>query len=137
MFESVLGTFGGWFVIAIAAVALLYVVLRIVGKAIATSVRVAIVLGSLVVITIALFVLSALSYFVDYFEVHEILKWFLVSVFGLMKAGLIISYFMHMRFERLSLIYTILLPPLLLLALLGILAAEGDYIYWVRQLLGW
>lgn len=58
--ESVLGTFGGWFVIAIAAVALLYIVLRIVGKAIATSVRMAIVLGSLVVITVALFVLSAL-----------------------------------------------------------------------------
>jgi hypothetical protein len=47
-------------VIAIAAVALLYVVLRVVGKAIATSVRVAIVLGSLVVIPIALVVLSAL-----------------------------------------------------------------------------
>jgi len=46
--ESVLGTFGGWFVVAIAAVALLYVVLRVVGKAIAVSVRLAIVLGSLV-----------------------------------------------------------------------------------------
>ena len=60
MLASLLGTFGGWFVIAIAAVALLYTVLRIVGKAIATSVRLAIVLGSLVVITVALFVLSAL-----------------------------------------------------------------------------
>ena len=60
MIASVLGTFGGWFVIAIAAVALLYIVLRIVGKAIATSVRLAIVLGSLLVITAALFVLSAL-----------------------------------------------------------------------------
>lgn len=60
MLASVLGTFGGWLVTAIAAVALLYIVIRIVGKAIATSVRVAIVLGSLVVITVALFVLSTL-----------------------------------------------------------------------------
>ena len=53
-------TLGGWLVIAIAAVTIVFVVLKIVGKAIATSLRMAIILGSLVVIALALFVLSML-----------------------------------------------------------------------------
>ena len=81
-----------------------------------------------------LFFLSILSYLVDYFNVQEVAKRFLVATFGLMKAGLIVSYFMHMRFERLSLIFAIILPPLLLMTLLGILAAEGDNTAWLRQL---
>lgn len=81
-----------------------------------------------------LFVLSALSFLVDFFEVQMVLKRFLVTVFAVMKAGLIVSYFMHLRFERLSLVYCILLPPLLLVALVGIMTAESDYVIWLRQL---
>jgi len=55
-----LGEIGGWLIIAIAAVAILWVILRIVGKAITTSLRLAIILGSLVVIAVSLFVLSML-----------------------------------------------------------------------------
>jgi hypothetical protein len=55
-----LGEIGGWLIIAIAAVAILWVILRIVGKAITTSLRLAIILGSLVVIAVSLFVLSLL-----------------------------------------------------------------------------
>ena len=51
---------GGWLVVAIAAVAIVFVFLKIVGKAIATSLRLAIILGSLVVIAVSLFVLSML-----------------------------------------------------------------------------
>lgn len=91
-------------------------------------------ISTYVKVWVLLFVLSALSYFVDYFEVQETLKQFLVTVFGLMKAGLIVTFFMHLRFERLGLVYAILLPPLLLLTLLGILSAEADYTLWVRQL---
>jgi cytochrome c oxidase subunit 4 len=35
--------------------------------------------------------------------------------------------FMHMMWERLALIYAILLPPLLLVALVAIGALEADY----------
>lgn len=49
-----------WLVIAIAAVAILVVILYIVGKIVSISLRVAIILGSLIVIAIALFVLSTL-----------------------------------------------------------------------------
>ena len=79
-----------------------------------------------------LFVLSAASYLVDYFGVQGYLRWFLILTFMLMKAGLIVAVFMHMMWERLALIYAILLPPLLLMFLLGIGALEGDYTFFTR-----
>lgn len=81
-----------------------------------------------------LFVMSALLYFSDIVEMNTVLKRSLATSFSLLKAGLIVGYFMHMKFERLSLIYAVLLPPLLLLALAGILAAEGQYILGLREL---
>lgn len=82
-----------------------------------------------------LFLLSVMSYLVDYFEVRpKGLAWFLITAFALLKAGLIISYFMHVRFERLSLIYAILLPPLLILALTAFAMAEGNYVFHVRAI---
>jgi Predicted small integral membrane protein len=81
-----------------------------------------------------LFVLSTMSYLVDYFEVQESLKHFLVTAFALLKAGLIVAVFMHMAWERLALVYAILLPPLLLMALVGIMAVEGEYTFLTRGL---
>ena len=51
-----------------------------------------------------------------------------------LKAGLIIAVFMHMAWERLALIYAILLPPLCLLVLVGLMAAEAHYT-WLTRLL--
>jgi len=81
-----------------------------------------------------LFLLSTLSYLVDYFHFQGYLRWFLVVTFMLMKAGLIVAFFMHMRWERLGLVYAILLPPFALLVLVGILAIEGDYTFLIRAL---
>ncbi len=84
----------------------------------------------------ALFVLSLLSYLIDYVDVHPVgLKWFLITALALTKAGLIVAYFMHMRFERQSLVFAILLPPVLLLALVAILMPEGAYVAAVRAFL--
>jgi len=80
-----------------------------------------------------LFVLSAASYLVDYFGVQGYLRWFLILTFMMMKAGLIVAVFMHMIWERLALIYAILLPPLLLMFLLGIGALEADYTFFTRE----
>ncbi|MBK0391153.1 cytochrome C oxidase subunit IV family protein [Ramlibacter algicola] len=79
-----------------------------------------------------LFVLSAASYLVDYFDVQGVLRWFLIVVFMLLKAGLIVSVFMHMVWERLALVYAILVPPLLLVTLLGIGALEAGYTHLAR-----
>ena len=79
-----------------------------------------------------LFVLSAASYAVDYFHVQGMLRWTLIIVFMLLKAGLIVSVFMHMMWERLALVYAILVPPLLLITLLAIGALEGEYTFGTR-----
>ena len=79
-----------------------------------------------------LFILSAGSYLVDYLQFHGYLRWSLLILFMLLKAGLIVSFFMHMIWERLALIYAILVPPLLLLVLLGIGAFEADYTFFTR-----
>ncbi|WP_051216093.1 cytochrome C oxidase subunit IV family protein [Ferrimonas futtsuensis] len=74
-----------------------------------------------------LFVLSALSYMVDYAGLEGMLRWTLIILFMLLKAGLIVAVFMHMMWERLALIYAILLPPLALLVLVALMAMESDY----------
>jgi len=79
-----------------------------------------------------LFVLSTFSYLVDYFHLQSYLRWFLIIVFMLMKAGLIVAVFMHMRWERLALVYAILLPPLCVLVLVGLMTAEADYTFLTR-----
>ncbi|MBL0421115.1 cytochrome C oxidase subunit IV family protein [Ramlibacter sp. AW1] len=72
-----------------------------------------------------LFVLSAASYMVDYFQLQGLLRWSLIIVFMLLKAGLIVAVFMHMLWERLALVYAVVVPPLLLVTLLGIGALEA------------
>ncbi|MNY59813.1 hypothetical protein D3C86_1962960 [compost metagenome] len=79
-----------------------------------------------------LFVLSTLSYLVDYFHFHGYLRWSLIIIFMLLKAGLIVSIFMHMAWERLAMVYAILVPPLCLLVLVGLMATEADYIFLSR-----
>lgn len=81
-----------------------------------------------------LFVLSALSYAVDYFGFQGLMRWSLILIFMFLKAGLIVAVFMHMVWERLALIYAILLPPLALLVLVGLMALEADYTHWTRIL---
>ena len=73
------------------------------------------------------------SYLVDYFHVQGLLRWTLIIVFMLLKAGLIVAVFMHMMWERLALVYAIVVPPLLLLVLLAIGALEAGYTYLTRE----
>ncbi|MBM3268252.1 MAG: cytochrome C oxidase subunit IV family protein [Candidatus Sericytochromatia bacterium] len=79
-----------------------------------------------------LFVLSAASYLVDYFHVQGYLRWTLIVLFMLLKAGLIIAVFMHMVWERLSMVYAILVPVTLVLTFIGIGAFEGRYTFDTR-----
>ena len=81
-----------------------------------------------------LFVLSTMSYLVDYFHFQGLLRWSLIVLFMLLKAGLIVSVFMHMAWERLSLVYAILVPPLALLVLVGLMFAEAGHTFVTRLL---
>ena len=79
------------------------------------------------VVWIWLFILSTFSYLVDYFHLQGLLRWSLILIFMMLKAGLIVAVFMHMAWERLTLIYAILLPPLLVLVFVGIMVFESNY----------
>jgi cytochrome c oxidase subunit IV len=81
-----------------------------------------------------LFVLSAASYLVDYFGLEGYLRWSLILVFMMLKAGLIVAVFMHMLWERLALLYAVLVPPLLVLVFVAIGALEGDHTFLTRLL---
>ena len=82
-----------------------------------------------------LFVLSAMSYAVDYFHVQGLLRWGLIITLMLLKAGLIVAVFMHMAWERLALVSAILLPPLALLVLVGLMASEAGHTFLARLLM--
>ena len=84
-------------------------------------------LGIYYKIWILLFVLSGFSYAVDYFHVEGGLRWFLVITFMFLKAGFITAIFMHVVWERLALVLTILVPPVALLFLIGFMTIECNY----------
>jgi len=74
-----------------------------------------------------LFVLSACSYSVDYFGITHTLRWALILLFMVLKAGLIVAVFMHMAWERLALVYAILLPMAAILIFLAMMFLEASY----------
>ena len=76
-----------------------------------------------------LFVLSTGSYLVDYFHLESYLRWTLILVFMILKAGLIVAVFMHMVWERLALIYAIIVPPLLVVVFMFIMVFESAHVF--------
>ena len=79
-----------------------------------------------------LFVLSTFSYLVDYFNFEGGLRWSLILLFMMLKAGLIVAFFMHMRWERLALMYAILVPPVLVMVFTFLMTHEADYTFLTR-----
>ncbi|GAB4065178.1 cytochrome C oxidase subunit IV family protein [Ancylobacter sonchi] len=81
-----------------------------------------------------LFVLSTCSYMVDYFHLQGHLRYSLILLFMVLKAGLIVAVFMHMAWERLALVYAILLPIGAVLVFVAIMVLESDYTLLSRTL---
>ncbi len=79
-----------------------------------------------------LFVLSAFSYMVDYFDFQGYARWTLIIIFMCLKAGFIVTIFMHVLWERMALVFTILGPPIVLLLLIGLMVIEGNYTFGTR-----
>jgi cytochrome c oxidase subunit 4 len=79
-----------------------------------------------------LFVLSVCSYLVDFFGLHGYLRWGLILTFMVLKAGLIVAVFMHMAWERLALIYAIIVPPVLVLVFVAMMVSEANYTLFTR-----
>ncbi len=79
-----------------------------------------------------LFVFSAFSYAVDWFQFQGMLRWSLILLFMTLKAGFIVAIFMHMFWERSAIIYAVLLPCIAILFFLVFMFAESGYTLWTR-----
>ena len=89
-------------------------------------------IGIYLKIWILLFVISAFSYMVDYFQLQGYLRWTLILIFMFLKAGFIVAIFMHVQWERLSLKYVLFVPLSAIAVLIALMAVEGDYTYLTR-----
>ena len=80
-----------------------------------------------------LFVLSTMSYMVDYWQFQGYLRWSLILIFMFLKAGFIVAVFMHMCYERLAMACAILIPMGALLVLIGLMTFEADNTNFTRD----
>ena len=90
-------------------------------------------IGIYLKIWLLLFILSTMSYMVDWFQFQGYLRWTLILFFMFIKAGLIVAIFMHLSWERLALKYVLLLPPLAIAVLITLMAIEADYTFLNRM----
>jgi len=73
----------------------------------------------LVSVWVYLLILTAIEVFLAYLQVFRTEVMLLIlMILSVIKAGLIIAYFMHLRFEKLSLILSIIPAGMLVIALL-------------------
>ena len=69
---------------------------------------------------------------VDYMNFQGTMRWTLILIFMFLKAGFIVAFFMHMKWERLALKLAILVPPVALMVLVWLMAYEADYTFLTR-----
>jgi len=81
-----------------------------------------------------LFVVSALSYWVDWYGFQSYTRWGLILIFMLLKAGFICAIFMHMWWERLPIITAILMPCFAILVFVFIMWHESYWTLIVRKI---
>ncbi len=79
-----------------------------------------------------LFVLSAMSYMVDFYQLQGALRWMLILLFMALKAGLIVAVFMHVVWERLAVKLLLFVPTLAIVIFVAMMAIEGDYTFFNR-----
>ena len=73
----------------------------------------------------ALLALTALEVFLAYIQINVTLMLIILMGASIIKAALIVAYFMHLKFERLSLILTIVPTIVVLLCLFAILFPDS------------
>ena len=71
-----------------------------------------------------------------YFVPHHVLKQGIANpiyvVLTLAKAFYIVAYFMHLKFEKIGMVYTILVPTLFIIGLILVLTNESNYWLYAR-----
>ena len=76
---------------------------------------------------VALFLLSGLSYWTDFWDDGPVRTGAILTLM-MLKAGGIVWIFMHMGWERLALKLAILGPPVAILVLIWLMSYEGFYV---------
>ena len=79
-----------------------------------------------------LFVLSFFSYMVDWLQFQGLLRWTLILTFMFLKAGLIMAFFMHLFWERYTLVNVLLWPMTAIATFVGLMVAESKYTVFTR-----
>lgn len=59
--------------------------------------------------------------------IPKVIKNALYGIMTILKAFYIVAYFMHLKFERLNMIYSILLPIIFIIAIIAALIYEAGY----------
>lgn len=86
-----------------------------------------------IIIWVALLVLTAAEVFLAYKHINPTLMLIIVMVLSIIKAGLIIAYFMHMKFEQMTFIMTVVPILVVLLCLFAIFFPDGKRVHDSRQ----
>ena len=81
-----------------------------------------------------LFVFSAFSYMVDWYQFQGYVRWGLILLFMMVKAGFICAIFMHMWWERLAIKLAILVPCFAIIVFVFIMWHESYYTLIIRKL---
>jgi cytochrome c oxidase subunit IV len=76
-----------------------------------------------------LFALTALEFLIAFTMPGGLVRTLIFLFLTILKAFYIIAYFMHMKFERIGLVYSVGIPFLFVVYLVILLLIEGGYIY--------
>jgi caa(3)-type oxidase subunit IV len=79
-----------------------------------------------------LLVLTAIEVFLAYIQIPPVIMLIILMGASIIKAALIVAYFMHLKFERLSLILTIVPTIVVLLCLFAILFPDSHRLHELR-----
>ena len=85
-----------------------------------------------VLVWIALLALTALEVFLGYKQLRKDLMLTILMGASIIKAALIVAYFMHLRFERMSLVLTIVPATVVCLCLMLILFPDSFRLFQLR-----
>jgi cytochrome c oxidase subunit IV len=85
-----------------------------------------------VIIWGGLLFLTAVEVFLAYIHIQPILMLIILMLLSIVKAALIVAYFMHLKFERMSLVLTIVPTLIILFCLFAILFPDGNRLRHLR-----
>ena len=76
--------------------------------------------------------LTAVEVFLAYIHIQPLLMLIILMLLSVVKAALIVAYFMHLKFERLSLVLTIVPTLIVLFCLFAILFPDSNRLHKMR-----